>query len=338
MGGKVLVPTQEAVQKLIAARLAAGRDGRADGAARQDRRGSRRYRHHRRGRQRQALPHRRAGNVGGLLQDEEGLRPGACRARPSPTPSTPTWLWCETGTPDLAFAKKFAEGIRKKFSRQDAGLQLLAVVQLESAISTTRRSPSSSARSAPWATSSSSSRWPASTRSTTRCSKLAYGYARNNMTAFVELQEKEFAAAAKGFQPRSSTSARSAPATSTRSRRWLPPARPPPLHCTASTEDEQFFGEDALSQAQQTKEKRLERTTAPGRGAVNPAASSPSSLSAPHGGATGRRAASSAPPTARREPRNPALAGRTCGTAGAAPPRPWRGAVFIFTSCCAGGR
>jgi isocitrate lyase len=28
---------------------------------------------------------------------------------------------------------------------------------------------------------------------------LAYGYARNNMSAFVELQEKEFAAADKGF-------------------------------------------------------------------------------------------------------------------------------------------
>ena len=29
--------------------------------------------------------------------------------------------------------------------------------------------------------------------------ELAYGYARNNMSAFVELQEKEFAAAEKGF-------------------------------------------------------------------------------------------------------------------------------------------
>jgi isocitrate lyase len=29
--------------------------------------------------------------------------------------------------------------------------------------------------------------------------ELAHGYARNNMSAFVELQEKEFAAAARGF-------------------------------------------------------------------------------------------------------------------------------------------
>ena len=29
--------------------------------------------------------------------------------------------------------------------------------------------------------------------------ELAHGYARNNMSAFVELQQKEFAAAEKGF-------------------------------------------------------------------------------------------------------------------------------------------
>ena len=40
-------------------------------------------------------------------------------------------VWCETGTPDLAFAKKFAEGIRTQVPGEDAGLQLLAVVQLE---------------------------------------------------------------------------------------------------------------------------------------------------------------------------------------------------------------
>ena len=44
---------------------------------------------------------------------------------------------------------------------------------------------------------------------------LAHGYARNNMSAFVELQEAEFAAADKG-SPRSSTSAKWAPATSMR--------------------------------------------------------------------------------------------------------------------------
>jgi isocitrate lyase len=39
-------------------------------------------------------------------------------------------IWCETGKPDLAFAKAFAERSTSS-SRQAAGLQLLAVVQLE---------------------------------------------------------------------------------------------------------------------------------------------------------------------------------------------------------------
>ena len=48
-------------------------------------------------------------------------------------------------------------------------------------------------------TSTSSSRWLVSTALTTTMFNLAHGYARNNMSAFVELQEAEFAAAEKGF-------------------------------------------------------------------------------------------------------------------------------------------
>jgi isocitrate lyase len=79
--------------------------------------------------------------------------------------------------------------------------------------------------------------------------ELAHGYARDNMTAFVELQQKEFAAADKGFtavkhqrevgtsyfdQVTQVVTAGKASTTA--------------LH--GSTEDEQFFGEDALSQSQ----------------------------------------------------------------------------------------
>jgi len=51
--------------------------------------------------------------------------------------------------------------------------------------------------------------------------ELAHGYARNNMTAFVELQQKEFAAAEKGFTA-VKHQREVGPATSTRSRRWSP--------------------------------------------------------------------------------------------------------------------
>ena len=55
---------------------------------------------------------------------------------------------------------------------------------------------------------------------------LAHGYADEGMTAYVELQEREFAAEAAAT-PRPSTSARSAPATSTSSRpRSNPESRP----------------------------------------------------------------------------------------------------------------
>ena len=71
-------------------------------------------------------------------------------------------VWCETSTPDLEEARLFAEGDPRPLSRQAAGLQLLAVVQLEASCSTTSRSPRSSGTWRRWATSSSSSPWPAS--------------------------------------------------------------------------------------------------------------------------------------------------------------------------------
>ncbi len=39
-------------------------------------------------------------------------------------------LWCETSTPDIGEAREFAEGVHASPSRQAAGVQLLAVVQL----------------------------------------------------------------------------------------------------------------------------------------------------------------------------------------------------------------
>ena len=39
-------------------------------------------------------------------------------------------LWCETSKPDIGEAREFAQGVHEKFPEQDAGLQLLAVVQL----------------------------------------------------------------------------------------------------------------------------------------------------------------------------------------------------------------
>ena len=128
MGGKVLVPTQEAVQKLIAARLAADVMGvptvllaRTDAEAadivttdvdENDK---------------PFLTGERTAE--GFYRTKKGFDQALSRG--VAYAEYADMVWCETGTPDLAFAKKFAEGIRTQVPGQDAGVQLLAVVQLE---------------------------------------------------------------------------------------------------------------------------------------------------------------------------------------------------------------
>ncbi len=115
MGGKVLVPTQEAVQKLVAARLAADICGVPT-----------------------VLLARTDANAAGLLtsdvdgRDREFLtgqrtaegfyvtRPGLNQAIARGLAYAPyaDLIWCETAVPDLEEAKRFAEAIRSKFPNQ----------------------------------------------------------------------------------------------------------------------------------------------------------------------------------------------------------------------------
>jgi isocitrate lyase len=112
MGGKVLVPTQEAVQKLIAARLAADimgvptvllarTDAQAAGLITSD---VDEY-------DREFITGERT--VEGFYETRAGLSQAISRGL-----AYAPWadlLWCETATPDLAQAKKFAEAIHAKF-------------------------------------------------------------------------------------------------------------------------------------------------------------------------------------------------------------------------------
>jgi isocitrate lyase len=112
MGGKVLVPTQEAVQKLIAARLAADimgvptvllarTDAQAAGLITSD---VDEY-------DREFITGDRT--VEGFYETRAGLDQAISRGL-----AYAPWadlLWCETATPDLAQAKKFAEAIHDKF-------------------------------------------------------------------------------------------------------------------------------------------------------------------------------------------------------------------------------
>src|SRR5882672_210615 len=220
------------------------RHGRADRAPGQNRCGSGRHRHHRRRRERQALPHRRA-HLRGLLQDEEGLRPGTLPGLAYAEYAD--MVWCETGTPDLAFAKKFAEGIRKRYPEKMLAYNCSPSFNWkrnldDATIGKFQRELGAMGYKFQFITLAGFHSLNYS------MFELAHGYARNNMTAFVELQQKEFAAAEKGFtavkhqrevgtsyfdQVTQVVTAGKASTTA--------------LH--GSTEDEQFFGEDALSQS-----------------------------------------------------------------------------------------
>jgi isocitrate lyase len=112
MGGKVLVPTQDAVQKLVAARLAADVMGvptvilaRTDAEAAD------------------LITSEVDDNDKPFLTGErtpEGFfktRKGIDQAISRGLAYAPyaDMVWCETGTPDLGFARKFAEAIRAKY-------------------------------------------------------------------------------------------------------------------------------------------------------------------------------------------------------------------------------
>ena len=115
MGGKVLVPTQEAVQKLIAARLAsdvmgvptlllARTDAEAANLITSD------YDEN----DKPFLTGERTAE--GFYRTNNGIDQAISRGL-AYAPYADL-IWCETGTPDLEFAKKFAEGVRSQHPNQ----------------------------------------------------------------------------------------------------------------------------------------------------------------------------------------------------------------------------
>ena len=196
MGGKVLVPTREAVEKLIAARLAADVMGVPTLiVARTDAEAADLLTSDIDANDKPFITGERT--VEGFYKTRNGLDQAISRGL-AYAPYADL-VWCETGKPDLEFARKFAEAIHAKFPGKLLAYNCSPSASTGRRTSTTPPSPSSRRNSPATATSSSSSPWPASTRSTTRMFNLAHGYARRQMSAFVELQEAEFAAADRGF-------------------------------------------------------------------------------------------------------------------------------------------
>jgi isocitrate lyase len=195
MGGKVLVPTREAVAKLVAARLAADTMGvptillaRTDAEAGDlvtsdvddnDRpfcTGER--------------------TVEGFFRTRNGLDQAISRGL-AYAPYADL-IWCETGKPDLAFAKAFADAIHAKFPGKLLAYNCSPSFNWkknldDATIAKFQRELGAMGYKFQFITLAGFHSLNYS------MFNLAYGYARDNMSAFVELQEAEFAAAEKGF-------------------------------------------------------------------------------------------------------------------------------------------
>jgi isocitrate lyase len=112
MGGKVLVPTQEAVQKLIAARMAADILGTPTIIlARTDAEAADLVTSDFDENDKPFITGERTSE--GFYKTKKGL--GQAISRGLAYAPYVDMVWCETGTPDLTFAKAFAEAIRAKF-------------------------------------------------------------------------------------------------------------------------------------------------------------------------------------------------------------------------------
>jgi len=159
MGGKVLVPTREAVSKLGAARLAADVMGTPTILlARTDAEAADLVTSDVDENDMPFLTGERT--VEGFFRTRKGIDQAISRGLAYAEYAD--LIWCETGTPDLAFAKQFADAIHAKFPGKLLAYNCSPSFNWKKNLDDPP-SPSSSASSAPWATSSSSSPWPAST-------------------------------------------------------------------------------------------------------------------------------------------------------------------------------
>jgi len=195
MGGKVLVPTMEAVQKLCAARLAsdvagvstivlARTDANAADLMTSD-----------------CDPYDAPFVIGerspeGFYRVKAGLDQAISRGL-AYAPYADL-LWCETATPSLEEAKTFAEAIKKQYPDQLLSYNCSPSFNWkrnldDHTIARFQRELSAMGYKFQFITLAGiHNMWNG-------MFNLAYGYARRDMSAYVELQEKEFADAEKGY-------------------------------------------------------------------------------------------------------------------------------------------
>ncbi len=195
MGGKVLVPTREATEKLNAARLAADVMGTPTLViARTDAEAADLLTSDIDANDKPFCTGERT--VEGFFKTKNGLDQAISRG--VAYAEYADMVWCETGKPDLAFAKKFADAIHAKHPGK------LLAYNCSPSFNWKKNLDDSTIARFQKELGAMGYKFQFITLAGFHSLNygmfdLAYGYARNNMTAFVELQEKEFAAAEKGF-------------------------------------------------------------------------------------------------------------------------------------------
>ena len=195
LGGKVLIPTQQHIRTLNAARLAADvADVPSLIIARTDAEAATLITSDVDERDRPFITGERTAE--GFFKVENGLAPSIARAK-AYAPYADL-IWMETGTPDLQLAREFAEAVKADFPDQMLAYNCSPSFNWkqhldDATIAKFQRELGAMGYTFQFITlagfhSLNSSMFD-----------LAHGYARNGMSAYVELQEREFADEARGY-------------------------------------------------------------------------------------------------------------------------------------------
>ena len=195
MGGKVLVPTREAIEKLTAARLAADVMGVPTLiVARTDAEAADLVTSDVDDNDKPFCTGQRT--VEGFHKTRKGLEQAISRGL-AYAPYADL-VWCETGKPDLAFARAFAEAIHAKFPGK------LLAYNCSPSFNWKQNLDDATIARFQQELGAMGYKFQFITLAGFHALNygmfdLAHGYARRQMTAFVELQQREFAAAERGF-------------------------------------------------------------------------------------------------------------------------------------------
>ena len=195
MGGKVLVPTQEAIQKLVAARLAADTMGVPTLiVARTDAEGASLLTSDVDDRDKEFCTGERT--VEGFHRARAGLEQAIARAI-AYAPYADL-IWCETQTPNLEFARRFAEAVRKIHPNQ------LFAYNCSPSFNWKKKLDDATIAKFPRELGAMGYKFQFITLAGFHALNysmftLAKGYGERQMSAYVELQEAEFAAETLGY-------------------------------------------------------------------------------------------------------------------------------------------